>query len=73
MKTGACKCHYLRHACNHVHNERLNSPQARDVLPAALPYSEGDLILLLDQSNVHVNVPDILGECSPRALDGDET
>ena len=44
------------------------------MLAATLPDSEGDLVgLALEDSDVHVDVTDILVKGSPRALNGDET
>lgn len=65
---------YLRHTGDHVDDEGLDSPQARNVLAAALPYREGDLVgLALQQPDVHVDVADILVQGSAGTLDRDET
>ena len=43
------------------------------MLATALPYREADLVRLsLLNPDVHVNVPDILGQRSTGALDGNE-
>jgi len=59
---------------DHVGDETLNCPQASNMLPASLPYSQSDLVALaLEQPDVHINVTDILVESAPRALDGDQS
>ena len=66
---------YLCYTGDHVLNETLNRAQARDVLAAALPYGQRNLLVLaaLEQPDVHIDMANIFREGSSGASDGDET
>ncbi len=63
----------LCNASNHVGDETFDCSQASYMLPAALPHCEGDFCgLALDEPNVHVDMADVLGQCSPGPFDSDK-
>jgi len=63
----------LGNTSNHVRDQALNRPQARNMLTPSLPHRERDLIILaLDELDVHVHMSDIFRELSARALDADQ-
>jgi hypothetical protein len=63
----------MQHASFHlgiIEDERME-----EVRLCTLPDAEGDTraVLALEDTDIHVYVPDILGEGTPRAGDGDKT
>jgi len=59
---------------NHILDQTLDRPQARDMLASALPYRECDRVVLagLDELDVHVHMSDVFGQFTARALDVDQ-
>lgn len=65
---------YLRYTGDHVRNQGFQRAQDSNVLPAALPDGEGDLVdLALYQPDVDIGVSDILRQGTARACYFDET
>ena len=63
---------------DHVLDERSDGSEAGNVLSASVPDTQGDRVGLLDELDVHVDVPDVLVENTSRpghlddsGLDGD--
>lgn len=62
---------------DHVVERTSDSTQARNVLTASLPYGERDKLLALDelgvQLDVHVDMSEVLLECTAGTGDGDKS
>lgn len=72
MQRHADKAH-LGDTGDHVGDETPECPEDSDVLPATLPDRQGDLVrLALHQPDVDISVPQVLGEGSAGASNGDE-
>ena len=64
---------HLRDTSDHVDNERPKCAEDSDVLPAALPDGEDHTVgLAVDETDVDIGVPEVLGEGSAGTLDGDK-
>jgi len=60
----------LRDASNHVLDQGFDCSQAGDMLPSTLPDSKKNLVgRALGEPDIHINVSDILRECSSRTSD----
>ena len=64
---------YFGNASDHIDNKTFDCSEAGDMLSTSLPYCKRDLIALaLDQPDIHVDVTDILRQCSAGTSDSDE-
>ena len=74
IRSNAANMAYLRYANDHVGNDALERAENSDVLPSALPDSEGDTVgLALHQPDVNIGMPEVLRQCTAGASDSDET
>jgi len=65
---------HLGHSNDHVVDQTANCSKASDVLPAALPNSQSDLRCLpFQDSDIHVDMSDVLGQGTTRTSNSDET
>lgn len=65
---------HLGDSSDHVVDQTTNRSQAGNMFPAALPHCQKDLRRLsLNHSDIHIDMSDILGQCSAGPSDGDLT